>query len=86
MHEAHWPGFNLAKFRLNFEGLWTAFGGTFVDRMGAPERAQINIHDHWLRMLIGGRGIMGVVGGAAREWLCQTGMALLAGGFNFSVK
>ena len=52
MHEAHWPGVNLAKFRLNFEGLWTAFGGTFVDRMGAPERAQINIHDHWLRMLI----------------------------------
>ena len=28
------------------------FGGTFVDRMGALERAQINIHDHWLRMLI----------------------------------
>ena len=29
-----------------------AFWGTFVDRMGALERAQINIHDHWLRMLI----------------------------------
>ena len=40
-----------------FEGLWTAFWGTFVDREGAPERAQTNIHDHWLRMLIGGRGI-----------------------------
>ena len=52
MHEAHWPGVNLAKSMLNFEGLWTAFGGTFVDRMGAPERTQINIHDHWLRMLI----------------------------------
>ena len=44
---------------LIFGGLWTAFWGTFVDRVGAPERAQINIHDHWLRMLIGGRGIMG---------------------------
>ena len=44
---------------LIFEGLWTAFWGTFVDREGAPERAQINIHDHWLRMLIGGRGIVG---------------------------
>ena len=37
---------------LIFEGLRIAFWGTFVDGVGAPERAQINIHDHWLRMLI----------------------------------
>ena len=37
---------------LIFEGLRIAFWGTFVDRVGAPERAQINIHDRWLRMLI----------------------------------
>ena len=37
---------------LFFEGLRAAFWGTFADRVGAPERAQINIHDHWLRMLI----------------------------------
>ena len=28
------------------------FGALFVDRVGTPGRAQINIHDHWLRMLI----------------------------------
>ena len=37
---------------LFFEGLRAAFWGTFADRVGAPERAQINIHDHCLRMLI----------------------------------
>ena len=48
----HWPGVNLTKFMLIFEGLRIVFWGTFVDRVGAPERAQINIHDHRLRMLI----------------------------------
>ena len=34
------------------EGPWNAVWATFSDRVGAPECAQINIHDHWLRMLI----------------------------------
>ena len=55
---AHWFLATFAGMEARLRVFGLPFGAPFVDRVGAPGRAQINIHDHWLRMLIGGRGMM----------------------------
>ena len=49
---AHWFLATFAGMEARLRVFGLPFGAPFVDRMGAPERAKINIHDRWLRMLI----------------------------------
>ena len=59
---AHWFLATFAGMEARLRVFGLPFGAPFVDRVGAPGRAQINIHDHWLRMLIS-EGLPTTLGG-----------------------